>query len=464
MCYCPAQTNSLLHERRKIMPHRYPTLSGIAQYSDKFKYSLLISFALFLGVSAFFFNSPQEIWQGNLTILTSPANLLTDYMALTNVGAALFNASFMTLQAVLLVSLTGARVSGPVIAAVLTVAGFSLFGKNFYNSMPIVAGAFAYAKVTKVPLERSLLGALFGTALGPLVSELSFNVGLDLPIGILFGIGAGFISGFLIPPLAHHFVTFTKGFSLYNIGFTCGIIGTFFISLMRNFGFEVETASILASGYNLPFSIMLYVLFGAMLLLGFWCNRWTFKGLKRIMRHSGQLSTDYIELGGLGATLTNMALLGIATTSYILLLGGEINGPIIGGIFTVVGFGAFGKNLRNVTPIIIGVTLMGHFNYQDNHSTAVIIAALFGTTLAPMAGRYGTIVGIITGALHLTLVMNIGYLHGGVNLYNNGFSGGLVASMMVPLLEALHVHQANQRALRNPIDPADEIENYQRSK
>ena len=119
------------------------------------------------------------------------------------------------------------------------------------------------------------------------------------------------------------------------------------------------------------------------------------------MRHSGQLSTDYIELGGLGATLTNMALLGIATTSYILLLGGEINGPIIGGIFTVVGFGAFGKNLRNVTPIIIGVTLMGHFNYQDSQSTAVIIAALFGTTLAPMAGRYGTIVGIITGALHI---------------------------------------------------------------
>ena len=148
------------------MPHRYPMLSGIAQYSDKFKCSLLVSFALFLGVSAFFFNSPQEIWQGNLTILTSPANLLTDYMALTNVGAALFNASFMTLQAVLLIILTGARVSGPVIAAVLTVAGFSLFGKNLYNSMPIVAGAFAYAKVTKVPSERSLLGALFGTALG----------------------------------------------------------------------------------------------------------------------------------------------------------------------------------------------------------------------------------------------------------------------------------------------------------
>lgn len=438
--------------------HRYPVLVGTEQFSERFKYLFLITFSLFLGVSAFFFNTTQEILEGNNTILTSPANLLTDYMALTNVGAALFNASIMTLQAILIVRMTDARITGPIIAAIFTIAGFSLFGKNLYNSMPIVAGAFAYAKITRVPSERSLLGALFGTALGPLVSELSFNVGLSLPLGILLGVSAGFFSGFLIPPLAHHFVTFTKGFSLYNIGFTCGIIGTVFISLMRNFGFEVESVSILASGINFPLATMLYALFAAMLIVGLFYNHWTFNGLKRILRHSGQLSTDYLELSGLAATLINMALLGIQMTSYVLLLGGDINGPVMGGIFTVVGFGAFGKNIKNVTPIIIGVTLMGQLNYQDSNSTAVLISALFGTTLAPIAGRYGPVVGIITGALHLTLVMNIGYLHGGVNLYNNGFAGGLVASMMIPLLEALQVHQANRRALRNPIDPADEIE------
>jgi hypothetical protein len=60
--------------------------------------------------------------------------------------------------------------------------------------------------------------------------------------------------------------------------------------------------------------------------------------------------------------------------------------------------------------------------------------------------------------MHLTLVMNIGYLHGGVNLYNNGFSGGLVASILVPILEAFQLHRTNQRALRRPVDPADEVE------
>jgi len=33
--------------------------------------------------------------------------------------------------------------------------------------------------------------------------------------------------------------------------------------------------------------------------------------------------------------------------------------------------------------------------------------------------------------------MNVGVLHGGVNLYNNGFSGGFVAAFLVPIIEAV---------------------------
>ena len=441
-----------------MIQKRQPTMSGAEELSERLKYGLLAGFALLMGGVAFLFNSPREIYEGNLTILASPANLLTDYMALTNVGSALFNVSLMTLQAIWIVRMADAKINGPVIAGILTIAGFAFFGKNLFNSMPISIGAFTYARVTKVPIHKSLLAALFGTALAPLVSELSFNLGIGQPYGVFLGLGASFVSGFLIPPLAHHFVTFTRGFSLYNVGFTCGIIGTVFISLMRNFGFEIETVNILASGYNGPFSVLLYSLFSCMFLIGLQINGWSFHGLKRIMRHSGQLSTDYLELGGLGATLINMALLGFLATTYILLMGGEINGPVLGGIFTVIGFGAFGKNIKNVLPILIGVTLMGRLNYQDNQSTIVLISALFGTTLAPLAGRYGNIAGIIAGAMHLTLVMNIGYLHGGVNLYNNGFSGGLVASILVPILEAFQLHRTNQRALRRPVDPADEVE------
>jgi len=34
-------------------------------------------------------------------------------------------------------------------------------------------------------------------------------------------------------------------------------------------------------------------------------------------------------------------------------------------------------------------------------------------------------------------VNNVGFLHGGLNLYNNGFAGGLVAMFLVPLIRVL---------------------------
>ena len=37
----------------------------------------------------------------------------------------------------------------------------------------------------------------------------------------------------------------------------------------------------------------------------------------------------------------------------------------------------------------------------------------------------------------MLLVGNVSFLHGGMNLYNNGFSGGFIAAALFPLLEAL---------------------------
>jgi len=65
-----------------------------------------------------------------------------------------------------------------------------------------------------------------------------------------------------------------------------------------------------------------------------------------------------------------------------------------------------------------------------------ILAALFGTTLAPIAGTFGPFVGILAGFIHLSVVMNVGFLHGGMNLYNNGFAGGIVAAVFISVLGA----------------------------
>ena len=37
------------------------------------------------------------------------------------------------------------------------------------------------------------------------------------------------------------------------------------------------------------------------------------------------------------------------------------------------------------------------------------------------------------------MVFNIGELHGGLNLYNNGLASGFVAAIIVPVIESLQV-------------------------
>jgi len=422
------------------------------EVSERSKYLFFILLGGALIILAFFFNSPQEIWAGSITILTSPANLITDYFELANIGATLLNAGIMTLTSLALIRTNHAKLTGSLAAAIFTVAGFSFFGKNLYNSMPIILGVILYSKIVSMPFNRFLLQALFGTSLGPLVSEITFHLNLPTAAGFVMGISAGMLAGLILPPLSGHFLKFHQGFNLYNIGFTAGIVGMFFLAIFRGFGIEIEMVSILSSGNNGSFSIMLYVLFACMLIWGLYLNHWSLKGYGRLLSLSGKLATDFVTIAGLGLTLINMAFLGMLSTSYVLAVGGEINGPIIGGIFTVVGFGAFGKHIKNVAPIFAGVYLANLFIVHDASSTISLLGALFGTTLAPLAGYYGIGAGVIAGALHMVMVTNISYLHAGMNLYNNGFSGGFIAAALVPLFDtAAQIREARKGT--NLIDP-----------
>ena len=49
-------------------------------------------------------------------------------------------------------------------------------------------------------------------------------------------------------------------------------------------------------------------------------------------------------MAGIGPTLVNMALSGIVGMTYILLVGGDLNGPVVGALLSIVGFAAFGKH------------------------------------------------------------------------------------------------------------------------
>ena len=45
----------------------------------------------------------------------------------------------------------------------------------------------------------------------------------------------------------------------------------------------------------------------------------------------------------------------------------------------------------------------------------------------------------------MTVVMNVGYLHGGMNLYNNGFSGGFVAGILIPIFDVISANISRRK-------------------
>lgn len=379
----------------------------------------------------------QETLLGGLkAIVKSPTTLLTDFMALGGIGAAFVNSALIGFFNLYLLKRFKLRINGLLIAAFFTVLGFSFFGKNVLNILPIYFGGYLYARYQQIPMKNIILVIMFSTALAPIVSFITFSGIFTEGFSYLMGLITGISIGFIIVPLSSHMIRFHDGFNLYNIGFTAGIVGTVITSALRSFDVDIATVNIIHDT-NSPYIIgLLIVSFVYLIGVGVYTNKDAFKRYKEIFDYRGRTITDFTSLLGYGITFVNMGLMGLASVAFVLILGGVINGPVIAGILTIVGFAAFGKQPKNCYPIVLGVLLAGIFFGYDFSSTTFLISALFSTTIAPIAGAYGPVVGAMAGMLHLTLVTNIGIIHGGINLYNNGFSGGIVAGFMLPIIDA----------------------------
>ena len=401
---------------------------------------LIVIFAFSMLVLAFIVNSPMEVFTGELEIITSPSILITDYIAYANLGAAFFNAGLVTLIGLGLAWIIRARFNGYLLSAIFTLAGFAFFGKNIFNILPIFIGVYVYDRLfNQQPMKDLIAPLLFGTTLGPIVSQVAF--GFDLGWwGLIGGIVLGILCGVLLAALMNHIYSFHMGYNLYNTGTTGGFVATVVYITMRGFGLEIRSAFYWATEYT---GFLTWYVLGVMLFLIVLGLIWgaTFSQYKKLWAESGRLASDYVVITDLGTTLVNMGLVGLIGLAYVLLVKGDLNGATLAGIFTVTGFGALGKHPRNILPIMAGVYLSCFTHIWEHAEPGPLLAALFCTTLAPFAGRFGIIAGIIAGALHLPMVMHVGSLHGFMNLYNNGFAGGLA------MLFDCGIHQRLQTGL-----------------
>lgn len=401
---------------------------------ENLNYFVLSAIPILLIMLGFLVDTPREVLHGLYKIILNRDVLLVDYLAIGGMGATFINAGLTTLFCIIIMYVSNTPITGPLIAAVITVLGFSFMGKNIVNVWPIFIGGFIYAKYKKLELKNVLVPVFFITTLAPVVTEIALGLKLNYMISIPLAIIVGILIGFVVTPMAGHMSKFHDGYNLYNIGFTGGVLGTLIASLLRGFGFILETQSILSTEYSIYMRNILIIISLLYILFGFLINRNSFNGYLNIFKHSGRFLTDFIDRFGFGLALINMGIMGLISVLYVILVMGVFNGPVVAGIITVIAFSAFGKNPINSIPIFIGVYIAASLKIFDVASTSMIIAALFGTTLAHIAGAYGTIAGVLAGFLHVSIVSNIISVHGGLSLYNNGFSGGIVAAIMAPIL------------------------------
>lgn len=403
--------------------------------SERRKYKLMYLYSGLIVLAGFLLSPFQEVVEGIVRIAMSPAMLVTDYFALGGVGTALVNSGVLMLFSVWLGQKSEAPMNGGLIAAIFTVGGFALFGKNIYNVLSIILGVFLYSRKHRQKFAQYITVALFGTALAPVVSQLSFGMGLDLLLGLVLGNLAGAAIGLMLPSLAASFVKFHQGFNLYNVGFMAGMVGMVFMSLFRSAGHNHEIASTIYLKTSVPLAVFLTLYFVSMLVVGLLTSKNTLRDFWKLLSHRVKGTTDFVELTGFPSVLFNMGVLGIVSTAIVLITKAPLNGPLIGGVFTVVGFGAFGKHPKNSLPVMAGVMLGYLATGASLSTTGAMLTVLFATTLAPIAGHFGPLAGVLAGLVHMSLISNTAYLHGGMNLYNNGFTGGFVAAVLAPLFQ-----------------------------
>ncbi|MCL2575195.1 MAG: DUF1576 domain-containing protein [Defluviitaleaceae bacterium] len=412
----------------------------------------------------------MHILDGLWVILTSPALLATDYVALAGVGPAFVNAgltAFLSLGALKFARLEG---SGPQMAALALALGFGLMGKNPLNTFPILFGAYLYSLFVKQPYKNNVTMAIYSLCLAPVVSQPAFIPEITAIIGVNGGIILGALMGLFFGFIINAMSVFTRksheGLNLYNVGWGAGLIAIALALLYSTMGVEQfgpvsNTMWNIGPGsgyYNRELYIYIIMLTVFFLVVGF-ASGGSLRNIKQILYLKASETTylnNFYAKYDRGVVYLAKGFLGILALLVTLGLGGiHLNGLIVGAIISMVGWGGFGKTVANAAVIIGGVFLGGIVRYFINPyffaadidflvyitsgatAHAIWTAAFWGTCLSPAVRFFGWRWGLLIGMVHFGFVTSIAYFHWGQNLYNNGLAAGFVCMIMIPIIRAI---------------------------
>ena len=445
-----------------------------------FFYPVFISLFFLLSVPiAVWYTGEWDFFENLWRILSSPCRLITDYFAVGGLGSTLFNAAVCGISANVIIYICRAERNATLLAGYMLVIAHCFYGLNFVNMWPPFLGVLLFCRVMKKPVSQNIHVAFFSTALAPFVSEVLFRYSIGnfdasktqiSAVGIVLALVCGLAVGFVVPALLPGTAAMHRGYSQYKAGLAIGILGIFIHAFMYStLGVETPDRIVVENPeyFALPYAyrgfmnVFFIIFFALTFIVGFVLNKKSIRGYRELIKCTGY-GTDFTDKFGMPLCMVNVAVYGMFILAYLNLVfilpaifpwlpeGVGFTGPTVGIVFAALTFAADGQHPRNVLPIAVGygallavVTVIcwaSGFDVAWTLSTqAYINGFAFATGLCPIAGKYGFRYGVLAGFLSAMICTVTAEMHGGFVLYNGGFTAGLTALILIPILDFYNV-------------------------
>ena len=428
-------------------------------------------FSSFFLIAAFFMPDRADMIPGLLRIIQNPTLSSTNAFSIGGYAATFLNMGLLGIICSILYSIPGDKPNHEAVLVTLLTIGFGSWGIHILNIWPTMMGVVLYCLVKKEPLGNYTNLMMLTTGLAPFISEILVRYPYDYVVGISFSrillaFVVGIPAGFTIPAGLRNASNVHKGMTIYSAALPVGMAAFLMQSILyRVMGVSIPSAvSELSVSSAVIVNTFCCILFAscilAALLMG--CK---FKDYRRLMLDPNVV-TNFSATYGNEVMLMNVGVFGFFILGYYNLIGAEFNGVTFGVIFCMLCTCNAGSHPANVFPIMLGYGLIswifqvispfaqGDFTLYIN-AQSIVVGLCYANGLSLLSDKYGWFWGMVAAMLHYCMVTTTPLVHGGMCLYNGGFTTGLVCLLMLPTLEKIVDPKLVRRFLRKQKKSAD---------
>ena len=406
----------------------------------------------------------QQMIPGLLRIIQNPTLSSTNAFYIGGYAATFLNMGLLGLICAALYSIPGDKPNHEAVLVTLLTIGFGSWGIHILNIWPTMMGVVLYCIVKKKPLGNYTNLMMLTTGLAPFISEIlvrypyDYVVNISLP-RILLAFLVGIPAGFTIPAGLRNAPNVHKGLTIYSAALPVGMAAFLMQSILyRVMGVAIPNAvSELTVGSAVIVNTFCSILF-AVCILAAVCLGCRPNDYWRLLLDE-KVITNFSATYGNSVMLMNVGFFGFFILGYYNLIGADFNGVTFGVIFCMLCTCNAGSHPANVLPIMLGYALIsgifqliapnahGDFTLYLN-AQPIIVGLCYANGLSLLSDKYGWFWGMFAAMLHYCMVTTTPLVHGGMCLYNGGFTTGLVCLLLLPTLEKIVDPKLVRRAIR----------------